>query len=68
MDPGVKNYQCGHNLIIAHGKAYRMYNEEFREEQKGRVTMVVDSYWFEPASDSAEDVEAAQRNLLFTVP
>lgn len=29
--------------------------------------MVVDSNWFEPASDSEEDIEAAERYLLFTV-
>lgn len=35
VDPGIKNYQCAHNLIIAHGKAYRMYEEEFKERQQG---------------------------------
>lgn len=29
--------------------------------------MVVDSNWFEPASNSTEDIEAAERTLLFTV-
>ncbi|KAL1497175.1 hypothetical protein ABEB36_008175 [Hypothenemus hampei] len=63
---GIKNYICGHNLIIAHGKAYRLYDKEFRAKQQGRVTMVVDSNWFEPASNSTEDVEASERSLLFT--
>ncbi|CAH1131159.1 unnamed protein product [Ceutorhynchus assimilis] len=66
VGPGVKNYQCGHNLLIAHGKAYRMYENEFKGKQGGRVTMVVDSNWFEPASDSADDIGAAETNLLFT--
>lgn len=66
VDPGVKNYQCGHNLIIAHGKAYRMYDQKFREKQKGRVSMVIDSNWFEPASNSTEDIEASERNLICT--
>ncbi|KAF7267972.1 hypothetical protein GWI33_018848 [Rhynchophorus ferrugineus] len=66
VSPGIKDYICGHNLIIAHGKAYRMYEQEFKNKQNGRVTMVIDSNWFEPASDIPEDVEAAERNLLFT--
>lgn len=33
----------------------------------GRVTMVIDSNWFGPGSESPEDVEAAERNMLFTV-
>ncbi|ENN80860.1 hypothetical protein YQE_02726, partial [Dendroctonus ponderosae] len=64
--PGVKDYICAHNLIIAHGKAYRLYEREFKESQGGRVTMVIDSNWFGPASESAEDIEAAERNMLFT--
>ncbi|CAG9769230.1 unnamed protein product [Ceutorhynchus assimilis] len=64
--PGIKDYQCSHNLIIAHGKAYRMWEREFKEKQGGRVTMVIDSNWFGPASNSTEDIEAAERNMLFT--
>lgn len=29
--------------------------------------MVVDSNWFGPASNSTEDIEAAERTMLFTV-
>lgn len=29
--------------------------------------MVVDSEWYEPASNSTEDIEAAERTMLFTV-
>lgn len=29
--------------------------------------MVIDTTWFEPATNSTEDVEAAERRLLFTV-
>ncbi|XP_050312548.1 myrosinase 1-like [Anthonomus grandis grandis] len=64
--PGVKDYQCAHNLIIAHGKAYRMYEKEFKAKQNGRITMVIDSNWFGPGSDSEADIEAAERDMLFT--
>lgn len=35
VSPGVKDYICSHNLIIAHGKAYRLYEQEFKERQNG---------------------------------
>lgn len=33
---GIAHYQCAHNLLIAHAKAYHLYNEEYRSIQQGR--------------------------------
>lgn len=33
---GIGDYMCGRTLLIAHAKAYHLYNKEFRSEQKGR--------------------------------
>lgn len=32
---GITDYLCGHHMLLAHAKAHKMYNEEFRQEQKG---------------------------------
>lgn len=32
---GLADYQCAHNLLKAHAKAYHLYNEEYRATQKG---------------------------------
>ncbi|XP_068893491.1 myrosinase 1-like [Tenebrio molitor] len=63
---GVADYQCTHILLKTHAKAYHIYDEEFRAEQQGSVGIVIDTAWFEPASGSDEDKEAAERGLQFT--
>jgi lactase-phlorizin hydrolase len=34
---GDKIYAAGHNLIKAHAKAYRIYEKEFKNSQKGNL-------------------------------
>ncbi len=39
--PGIKGkgqlmYRVGHNMLKAHAEAYRVYDQEFRETQKGK--------------------------------
>jgi beta-glucosidase/6-phospho-beta-glucosidase/beta-galactosidase len=63
---GIDDYLCGHTVLKAHAKAYHIYDEEFRATQNGRVSMVVDTEWYEPASDSDQDKETADRKLQFT--
>lgn len=41
MAPGIKGkgdyvYIVAHNLIKAHAKAYRLYEQEFKSSQKGK--------------------------------
>ena len=35
--PGTYTYQTGHNLILAHARAYRLYEKEFKPIQNGIV-------------------------------
>ncbi|XP_018564647.1 myrosinase 1 isoform X2 [Anoplophora glabripennis] len=63
---GIGEYICTKNVILAHAKAYHIYDEEFRATNKGTITIVIDTTWFEPGSDSEEDQEAAERMLQFT--
>ncbi|RZC32998.1 Glyco hydro 1 domain containing protein, partial [Asbolus verrucosus] len=67
MSNGVGSYLCAHTVLKTHAKAYHIYDEEFRATQNGRVTMVIDTNWFEPANDSKQDKEAAERKLQFDV-
>lgn len=32
---GIGGYLCAHTLLIAHGKAYRLYYQDYHEEQQG---------------------------------
>nr|XP_023029426.1 myrosinase 1-like [Leptinotarsa decemlineata] len=63
---GVGEYVCAHNLLKAYAKTWHLYNAVYRNVQGGRVGITIDSSWFEPATESREDIEAAERGLHFT--
>lgn len=71
--PGIKEitenpYLCTHNILKAHARAYRIYEREFKDEQKGHVGITIDSGWLEPADpNNPEDIKASQRALQFKV-
>ncbi|KAL1513061.1 hypothetical protein ABEB36_002539 [Hypothenemus hampei] len=58
-------YQCAKIQLLAHAKAYHIYDKEFRPTQKGKISLVLDTPWNEPISDSANDKEAAEREMQF---
>lgn len=71
--PGIREmsespYVCIHNVLKAHARAYRIYEEEFKDEQKGQIGITIDSEWLEPADpNNPQDIEASQRALQFKV-
>jgi len=71
MAPGVNDeaeapYKCVHTMIKSHARVYRIYESEFKPHQNGRVSIVADSGWYEPADPENEsDVQAAERALQF---
>ncbi|KAJ8983485.1 hypothetical protein NQ317_014944 [Molorchus minor] len=65
VSSGIGGYRCAYNVLLAHAKAYHVYDENFRTEQGGKIAMVVDSSWFEPGSDSEADQEASERIMQF---
>lgn len=64
---GVIEYLCSYNLLKAHAETYRLYEREFKSSQKGKVGITLNFEWSEPASESAEDQEAAERRRQFDV-
>ncbi|KAJ8963825.1 hypothetical protein NQ314_005356 [Rhamnusium bicolor] len=65
VSPGIGEYLCTHNVLKAHARAYHIYDEEFRATQKGQVSIVIDTPWYEPNSFSIADAEAAERKRQF---
>lgn len=59
-------YQCSYTLLKAHARAYRIYQNEFRSTYNGLVSIVLNTNWFEPETDSAEDLDARERALQFS--
>ncbi|XP_047004646.1 myrosinase 1-like [Schistocerca americana] len=58
---GVGDYMAAYTLLMAHAGAYHLYDEKYRETQKGKVGITINNMWYEPATDSAADIEAAER-------
>ncbi|XP_072937020.1 myrosinase 1-like [Epargyreus clarus] len=54
---GVAEYMCAKNLLLAHARAYHIYDKEFRPTQAGKIFIVLSAEWYEPASET--EIEAA---------
>lgn len=69
-EPPTRNLtlRAGHNLLRAHALAWRVYDEQFRGSQQGKVSIALQADWVEPACPSSQkDREVAERVLEFDV-
>ncbi|XP_029081480.1 lactase-phlorizin hydrolase [Monodon monoceros] len=67
-DPGWGPYRIGHAIIKAHARVYHTYDEKYRHEQKGVISLSLGAHWAEPQSPGVpRDVEAADRMLQFSL-
>ena len=66
MGIGDNTYICAHNMIRAHAKAYRLYQNEFAASQNGQVGITLDIEWGEP-EDPADPthIDASNENAQF---
>ncbi|XP_047004486.1 myrosinase 1-like [Schistocerca americana] len=62
---GVGDYMAVYTLLKAHAAAYRLYDEQYRATQQGKVGIAINIMWFEPATNSTADIAAADRKLQF---
>ncbi|XP_030056232.1 klotho [Microcaecilia unicolor] len=69
-EPYVRNlsYTSGHHLLKAHALAWRVYDKEFRQSQKGKISIALQADWVEPACPfSTNDKDATNRILEFDI-
>jgi len=67
-DSATEPWLVGHNILISHGAAVKMYREEFKERDGGAIGITLNGDWVEPwDADDAEDVEACERKLEFSI-
>ncbi|CAH2097409.1 unnamed protein product [Euphydryas editha] len=64
ISPGVGNYICNKNTMLAHAKAYRVYDKEFRSKQNGKVSLSNQFFWLEPDTKSDEQAAENARQLM----
>ncbi|XP_052192766.1 beta-glucosidase 12-like [Diospyros lotus] len=58
-------YIVGHNMLIAHAKAAKVYMEKFQEVQKGEIGITLVAGWMYPYNEELLDERAASRALDF---
>ncbi|CAD5326322.1 unnamed protein product [Arabidopsis thaliana] len=65
-DAATEPYIVGHNLLLAHGVAVKVYREKYLATQKGEIGIALNTAWHYPYSDSYADRLAATRATAFT--
>ena len=60
-------YVAAHFMLLAHAYAVARYRSEFQPQQRGLISIALNSDWREPATDSPADVAAAQRSMEFNL-
>lgn len=67
MFGGIAEYLCAKHLILAHAKAWHIYNNEFRPTQDGIIGITLSGGYHQPETDSIEDITAAEEAMQFEV-
>ncbi|XP_018565422.1 myrosinase 1 [Anoplophora glabripennis] len=62
---GITEYLCGHNVLRAHTKIYRLYQLKYKNSQGGRISLALNAEYGIPETDSEEDIAAAKRKMDF---
>ncbi|KAK2684592.1 hypothetical protein QWA68_016645 [Fusarium oxysporum] len=65
-DSATEPFLAAHSIILAHAATNEVYAQEFQATQKGSVSIVLNSDYYEPFDrDSEADKAAAERRLVF---
>ncbi|CAG9854934.1 unnamed protein product [Phyllotreta striolata] len=62
---GVLDYQCVKNVLKAHAAVYRLYQKNYADDFKCKISIALDGSWSEPKTSSEADQAAAKRRLDF---
>ncbi|KAJ5727473.1 Beta-glucosidase 1B [Penicillium malachiteum] len=67
-DTKTEPWIVGHTIILSHATVALMYANEFRDTQKGEISIVLNGHYYEPYDQaSSQDRDAAERRLLFYI-
>ncbi|KAG8383045.1 hypothetical protein BUALT_Bualt05G0143600 [Buddleja alternifolia] len=58
-------YIVTHNVLLAHATIVDIYRKTYKPKQNGSIGIVLNSIWYEPATNSKDDIEATQRAMDF---
>ncbi|CAL9096597.1 unnamed protein product [Musa acuminata var. zebrina] len=58
-------YTVAHHVLLSHATVSDIYRRKYKKTQQGSIGMAFDVMWFEPMTDSPEDIDATQRAMDF---
>nr|XP_037874097.1 myrosinase 1 isoform X2 [Bombyx mori] len=65
LEPHISPYVCAKNVLLAHAKAWRIYDEEYRPKYNGEITLANHLIWYEPlGEEDFELTELVRQNLV----
>lgn len=64
---GRGEYLAVHHMLLAHAKAYRLYEKEFESRFKGKIGITISCPWHTEKTPNPEDIEAAQLSRQFNI-
>ncbi|KAJ2947989.1 hypothetical protein O0L34_g9781 [Tuta absoluta] len=65
-DSGIQDYMCAHNVLRAHGMAYRMIEKEFSLRKKDvLIGISLNMAWMEPDTKDDENAAAILRDFFY---
>ncbi|PIN11464.1 Beta-glucosidase, lactase phlorizinhydrolase [Handroanthus impetiginosus] len=60
-------YIVGHNVLLSHAIVVDIYKRKYQPTQKGSIGIILDAFWYEPATNSSADIQATQRAMDFSL-
>ncbi|KAF9623057.1 hypothetical protein IFM89_036193 [Coptis chinensis] len=66
-DSTTEPYIGAHIILLSHAAAVHLYRTTYQEKQRGQIGITLLGFWFEPMTNSPQDIAAAKRTLDFLV-
>lgn len=63
---GVGEYICTKNLLLAHARAYHIYNQEFRPKFGGSIFIAYSAVWYEPLDENHKEAASDANQIMVT--
>ncbi|XBI97953.1 hypothetical protein VPH35_018242 [Triticum aestivum] len=60
-------YVVAHNMLLSHAAAVHNYKKNYQATQGGSIGIVIAMKWYEPLTNTRDDILAARRALSFEV-
>ncbi|XP_063388313.1 myrosinase 1-like [Cydia fagiglandana] len=60
---GRGSYLCSKHMLLAHARAYRLYEKEYKHKYGGQVSLVNQVYWVQPQTEQDAELTELVRDI-----